>query len=148
MSTYSSWFCDICLREFDCWLNYHAHLHGWCHMLAVENRNEQIIQLFDVAEKVLHTLGTWERCFSCGAAKTFTVVQVSCARCTGRGGKPPSAQGVPGVPFEGGHPRFLCRTHALDIYCRSCATPLGYESDYCLKTLIHCSLLPDFHACR
>ena len=123
-----SWFCDLCLREFYNWQDYHAHLHGWMHAFALEDRNQQIEKLFDVADETLKIFGTWERCFSCGALKTATVVQVVCCRCRGSGGHIPSAQGVPGVAYSGGCPRFLCRSHALEVYCRSCATPLGLES--------------------
>jgi hypothetical protein len=123
-----SWFCDICLKEFYCWRHYHAHLDGWMHKIAVENRNQQLERLFDVADEILQAHGTWERCFSCGALKTATVVQVVCCRCNGSGGRSPAAQGVPGIAYNEGRPRYLCRRHALDVHCRSCAAPLGIES--------------------
>ena len=61
-----------------------------------------------------------------------TVVIIQCCQCNGNGDHAATPYGAPGVPWRlknrGSNSCFVCLEHALDVHCRSCATPLGIEA--------------------
>ena len=125
------WFCDCCLMEFNSSGTFSQHIRSQLHRGTWSAQQVQIRKLFATAQCVLiGNDGEWERCFSCGAARVSTVVSVTCCRCDGSGGCSPEPEGVPGQASQEGsqNQRFLCLEHALEGYCRSCASFLGVEA--------------------
>jgi hypothetical protein len=120
------WYCDACL----CWgrsvSGRRCHNATEVHKAALSERACFTNKLADASDELLQHIGTWERCFSCGATYTWTTIMVNCCRCSGRGGEEPDDAGIPGGPGAG--VRFLCRGHALEPNCMSCGTVLGIES--------------------
>ena len=124
-------FCGCCLLACP-WNAFPAHINSWLHQFNLRLYRKAVTVLFDKADAILSLCGgQWERCFSCGATRTFTVVSFACSSCDGAGDRIP-IEGIPGIPFNrmNACSRFICRACAEHPYCRSCSSVFGAESLY------------------